>query len=65
VVERTLAWLNRFRRLTIRYELLSKVVYGVMAHPFGLLSRLLVFGRFEAVHKAGAMDNFGQLFGPV
>jgi hypothetical protein len=45
-------------------ELLSKVVYGV-AHPFGLLSGLLVFRRFEAVYKAGAADDLGQLFSPV
>jgi site-specific recombinase XerC len=40
-------------------ELLSNVVYGVMAHPLGLLSRLLGFRRFEAVHKAGALDYLG------
>src|SRR5689334_23670287 len=46
-------------------EILSKVVYGVMAHPLWLLSSLLVFSRFDAVHEAGAVDDLGQLFGPV
>jgi hypothetical protein len=46
-------------------EILSNVVYGVVAHPFGLLSGLLGLAGFEAVHKAGALDDLGQLFGPV
>jgi hypothetical protein len=46
-------------------EILSNVVYGVMAHPRGLLGRLLVFRRFDAVHETDAADDFGQLFGPI
>jgi hypothetical protein len=46
-------------------EILSNVVYGVVAHPLGLLSGSLGFGRFQAVDKTGALDDFGQLFGPV
>ena len=46
-------------------EILSNVVYGVVAHPLGLLSGLLGFGRFQTVDKTGTLDDFGQLFGPV
>jgi hypothetical protein len=37
----------------------------VLAHPVGVLSRLLGFRRFEAVHEADAADDFAQLFGPI
>ena len=60
----TLAHARNGKRHETR-EILSNVVYGGMAHPVGSLSRLLVFGRFDAVHETDAADDFGQFFGPV
>ncbi len=46
VVERTLAWLNRFRRLTIRYERRADIHQGFLLLACSLICLRRIEGRF-------------------
>jgi transposase len=61
VVERTLSWLNRFRRLKVRYERRADIHEAFLSRGCALICwRLLQAGEDSAMRDRGAMEGTPQ-----